>query len=182
MTADHRAHRRQATGLVLVFTGHGKGKTTAALGIMLRARGQEMKAAMLQFVKHSRSNFGEHRAARLLGIELVPMGAGFTRPGDDPEKGKAPAVQLWGVAKEKLASGDYDIIVLDELSYPLNYGWIPVEDVVEALRSRPPGTHVVLTGRDMPPELVDFADLVTEMREVKHPFKKGIKAQRGLEF
>ncbi|MDP2744638.1 MAG: cob(I)yrinic acid a,c-diamide adenosyltransferase [Dehalococcoidia bacterium] len=182
MTAESAQAGKEAIGLVLVFTGHGKGKTTAALGLMLRAHGHGMKAAMLQFIKHSRSNFGEHRAARLLGLEIMPLGAGFTRTAKDIEKSRALALQLWGIAREKLASGEYEMIILDELSYPLQYGWIPVKEVIEALRSRPRGMHVVVTGRDVPTELIEFADLVTDMHVVKHPLKKGIKAQRGIEF
>ncbi|MBM2831579.1 MAG: cobO [Dehalococcoidia bacterium] len=182
MTEDSNQAGKVAIGLVIVFTGHGKGKTTAALGLLMRARGHGMKAAMLQFIKHSRSNFGEHRAARLLGLEITPLGAGFTRTSKDIEKSRALALQLWGIAREKLASGEYEILILDELSYPLQYGWIPVEEVLKVLRSRPWGMHVVITGRDVPPELIEFADLVTEMHEVKHPLRKGIKAQRGIEF
>ncbi|MDP2948114.1 MAG: cob(I)yrinic acid a,c-diamide adenosyltransferase [Chloroflexota bacterium] len=172
--------RRQ--GLVIVLTGHGKGKTTAALGIVLRAWGRGMKTVILQFVKTRTGNYGENRAAKKLGIEMIPLGEGFTWLSKDIEKDKAAARQCWELARQKIDSGQYDIVVLDELTYPMTYGWIPVEEVIEALRGRPQGLHVIITGRDASQELIDFADLVTEMREVKHPYQKGIKAQPGIEF
>ncbi len=176
------SRRPARQGLVVVNTGHGKGKTTAALGIVLRAWGRGMRVVMLQFVKARTSNYGEERAAKKLGIEMIPLGEGFTWLSKDIEKDKAAARECWELARQKIDSGEYDIVVLDELTYPLTYGWIPVEEVLEVLRRRPEGLHVVITGRDAPPELIDFADLVTEMREVKHPYQKGLKAQPGIEF
>jgi cob(I)alamin adenosyltransferase len=175
-----RGGRRQA--LVIVLTGQGKGKTTAALGVVLRAWGRGMKAVVLQFVKARTSNYGENRAAKKLGIEMIPLGEGFTWLSKDIEKDKATARECWEVARQKIGSGQYDIVVLDEITYPMSYGWITVEEVVDALRQRPQGLHVIITGRDAPQELIDFADLVTEMREVKHPYEKGFKAQAGVDF
>jgi cob(I)alamin adenosyltransferase len=171
---------RQA--LVIVLTGHGKGKTTAALGVVLRAWGRGMKTVVLQFVKAKTSNYGENRAAKKLGIEMIPLGEGFTWLSEDIEKDKATARECWELARAKIASGQYDIVVLDEMTYPMSYGWIAVEEVIDALRQRPQGLHVIITGRDAPQELIDFADLVTEMREVKHPHQKGLKAQPGIDF
>jgi cob(I)alamin adenosyltransferase len=171
---------RQA--LVIVLTGHGKGKTTAALGVVLRAWGRGMKTVVLQFVKAKTSNYGENRAAKKLGIEIIPLGEGFTWLSEDIEKDKATARECWELAREKIASGQYDIVVLDEMTYPMSYGWIAVEEVIDTLRQRPQGLHVIITGRDAPQELIDFADLVTEMREVKHPHQKGLKAQPGIDF
>jgi cob(I)alamin adenosyltransferase len=171
---------RQA--LVIVLTGHGKGKTTAALGVVLRAWGRGMKTVVLQFVKARTSNYGENRAAKKLGIEMIPLGEGFTWLSEDIEKDKATARECWELAREKIGSGQYDIVVLDEMTYPMSYGWIAVEEVIDALRQRPQGLHVIITGRDAPQELIDFADLVTEMREVKHPHQKGLKAQPGIDF
>jgi len=171
---------RQA--LVIVLTGHGKGKTTAALGVVLRAWGRDMKTVVLQFVKARTSNYGENRAAKKLGIEMIPLGEGFTWLSEDIEKDKATARECWELARQKIASGQYDIVVLDEMTYPMSYGWIPVEEVIDALRQRPQGLHVIITGRDAPQELIDFADLVTEMREVKHPYQKGLKARPGIDF
>ncbi len=168
--------------LVVVHTGDGKGKTTAALGILFRAWGRGMRVVMLQFIKSTTSNYGEDRAARKLGIEIIPLGGGFTWLSRDIEKDRALARQLWEICKEKIASGAYDIVILDEFTYPLTYGWLPMQEVLDFLRDRPPGMHIVITGREAPPELVEFADLVTEMRQVKHPYDQGIKAQPGLEF
>jgi cob(I)alamin adenosyltransferase len=173
---------KKRKALVVLYTGGGKGKTTAALGIILRAWGREMKVCMLSFIKAETSNYGEERAARKLGIELIPLGAGFTWLSKDIEKDKALARRCWALCQQKMASGDYDILVLDEITYPVTYGWLTVDEVIETLRSRPPDLHVVLTGRDADPRLVEFADLVTEMVEVKHPFQAGLKAQPGLDF
>jgi cob(I)alamin adenosyltransferase len=175
-----RGGRRQA--LVIVLTGQGKGKTTAALGVVLRAWGRGMKTVVLQFVKARTSNYGENRAAKKLGIEMIPLGEGFTWLSKDIEKDKATARECWEVVRQKIDSGQYDIVVLDEITYPMSYGWITVEEVIDALRRRPQGLHVIITGRDAPQELIDFADLVTEMREVKHPYEKGLKAQPGIDF
>ena len=168
--------------LVIVLTGQGKGKTTAALGVVLRAWGRGMKTVVLQFVKARTANYGENRAARKLGIEMIPLGEGFTWLSKDIEKDKATARECWELARQKIDSGQYDIVVLDEMTYPMTYGWIPVEEVIDTLRQRPQGLHVIITGRDAPQELIDFADLVTEMREVKHPYKKGVKARPGIDF
>ena len=168
--------------LVIVLTGQGKGKTTAALGVVLRAWGRGMKTVVLQFVKARTANYGENRAARKLGIEMIPLGEGFTWLSKDIEKDKATARECWELARQKIDSGQYDIVVLDEMTYPMTYGWIPVEEVIDTLRQRPQGLHVIITGRDAPQELIDFADLVTEMREVKHPYKKDVKARPGIDF
>lgn len=168
--------------LVIVLTGQGKGKTTAALGVVLRAWGRGMKTVVLQFIKARTANYGENRAARKLGIEMIPLGEGFTWLSKDIERDKATARECWELARQKIGSGQYDIVVLDEMTYPMTYGWIPVEEVIDTLRQRPQGLHVIITGRDAPQELIDFADLVTEMREVKHPYKKGVKARPGIDF
>ena len=168
--------------LVVLYTGHGKGKTTAALGMVLRAWGRGQKVCMLSFIKSETSNYGEERAARKLGIELIPLGAGFTWLSKDLEQDKALAQRCWALCKERINSGEYDIVVLDEITYPLTYGWLDMDEVLDTLRNRPPDLHVVMTGRDAPDALIEFADLVTEMREVRHPFQEGIKAQPGVDF
>jgi cob(I)alamin adenosyltransferase len=137
---------------------------------------------MLSFIKSETSNYGEERAARKLGIELIPLGAGFTWLSKNLEHDKALARQCWDLCKQKIGSGEYDIVILDEITYPLTYGWLDIEEVIETLRNRPQDLHIVMTGRDAAPALIDYADLVTEMRELKHPFSKGIKAQPGLDF
>ena len=168
--------------LVVVYTGNGKGKTTAALGMLLRAWGRGMKVCMLSFIKEETANFGEERAARKLDIELRPLGGGFTWLSKDIEQDRALARRCWELCQEKIASGQYDIVVLDEITYPISYGWLEVDEVIETLRNRPADLHVVITGRDADEKLIEFADLVTEMREVKHPFSQGIKAQPGVDF
>ena len=171
-------------GLVIVNTGNGKGKTTAALGLLLRAWGHDMKVIMLQFVKKSSANFGEHKAARKMGIEIIPRGAGFTLPGSSKNEAenRQLSVEQWEKARQIIQSGKYQLVALDEFTYPMNYGWLSVEDVITTLKSRPERVHVVITGRDAPEALIEYADVVTEMKEIKHPFKKGIKAQKGVEF
>jgi cob(I)alamin adenosyltransferase len=173
---------KKRKALVILYTGNGKGKTTAALGMLLRAWGRGMKVCMLSFIKTETSNYGEERAAKKLGIELIPMGGGFTWLSKDLEKDRALAQRCWDLCKQKIASNEYDIVVLDEITYPINYGWLNVDEVIDALRSRPADLHIVLTGRDAHEKLIEFADLVTEMREVKHPFSAGVKAQPGVDF
>jgi cob(I)alamin adenosyltransferase len=173
---------RKRKALVVLYTGDGKGKTTAALGMLLRAWGRGMKVCMLSFIKSETSNYGEERAARKLGIELIPLGAGFTWLSKDLEKDAALARRCWDLCRERVGSNEYDVVVLDEITYPITYGWLDVDEVLQTLRSRPADLHVVLTGRDAHPALIEYADLVTEMREVKHPFQSGLKAQPGLDF
>lgn len=173
---------KKTIGLVIVNTGNGKGKTTAAIGMLLRVWGWGKKVVMLQFIKSSEADWGEHRAARRMGVEILPLGSGFTWRKKNIQIGKRHAIKLWDVAKEKIASGLYDMVILDELTYPLRYGWLSTEEVLEVLKNRPKGVHVVMTGRNIPQECIDFADLVTDMREVKHHLRKGIKAQPGIEF
>ena len=169
-------------GLVMVNTGKGKGKTTAALGLLLRAWGHDMKVTMMQFVKRSTIDYGEHRAARRIGIEILARGAGFTKQGKNVEANKHLAIELWDLAKEKINSGAYHMVILDEFTYPLRYGWLPINEVLDVLRHRPEEVHIVITGRNAPRELIDFADTVVEIREVKHHLRKGIKARPGIEF
>lgn len=169
-------------GLVIVNTGDGKGKTTAAMGVLFRAWGRGMKVIMLQFIKHTTANFGEQRAAQKIGVPLRAMGDGFTWRSKDLEQSADLARALWEDAQEVIASGEYEIVVLDEFTYPLHYGWIPVEEVIEALEKRPEMQHVIITGRHAPEALIEYADLVTEMKVIKHPYQQGIKAQPGIEF
>ncbi len=173
---------RHARGLVIVNTGHGKGKTTAALGILTRAWGRGMRVCALQFIKARTANFGEEQAARKMGVEMIPLGDGFTWTSRDIERDRALAREGWALCRAKIESGDYDIVILDELTYCFTFGWLDLAEVLEVLRRRPPGQHVIITGRDAPEALIAFADLVTEMREIKHPYAAGVKAQKGIEF
>jgi cob(I)alamin adenosyltransferase len=184
--AEAKLSSRKATkqGLVIVNTGDGKGKTTAALGILMRAWGRDMRLGGIQFFKHENANFGELRSAQRMGFELTPMGDGFTWTSRDIDETQAKAIHGWQIAKQKIASGDYDIFLLDEFTYVLSFGWVDVNEVIAWLRAyKPLMLHLIITGRDAPPELVEYADLVTEMRLIKHPFPdQGIKAQAGIEF
>ena len=168
--------------LVLLYTGNGKGKTSSALGVTMRAWGRGWKICWLQFIKSKTANYGESRAAAAMGIEMIPLGDGFTWLSKDIEKDKALARECWALAREKIYSGAFDLVVLDEITYPIAYGWLPVEEVIEALRGRPENVHLIMTGRKADPALIEFADLVTEMTEIKHPYKSGIKAQPGIDF
>lgn len=183
-TSAREARRRSRQhGLVIVNTGNGKGKTTAALGVLFRAWGREYRVRMFQFIKSSTSNYGEHKAAKRLGIRIEPMGDGFTWLSKDLERTTALAVEQWERCREVLRTGTEDVVVLDEFTYAMSYGWVPVADVVQALEQRPTAMHVIITGRNAPQALIDCADLVTEMQEVKHPYAdQGIKAQPGIEF
>ncbi len=172
-------------GLIIVHTGPGKGKTTAALGLAFRAVGDGLKVLMVQFIKGS-WHYGELDAAEMLGQDkfvIRPMGKGFVKLGGEPDpEHKKAAEEAWAFAREKIFSGEYDMIILDEINYALSYGLVPVAPVVEALEQKPETLHVVLTGRNAHPDIVAAADLVTEMREIKHPYQKGIEAQRGIEY
>jgi cob(I)alamin adenosyltransferase len=168
--------------LVIVNTGNGKGKSTAAFGVVLRAWGRGWKIAVLQFLKSETNNYGERRAAKKLGIEWLPMGDGWTWTSKDLDRTAEMARACWERSCQLMRSGDYDLIVLDELTYTMKYGWLSVDQVIDGLRGRHERTFVIVTGRAAPQELVDFADLVTEMQEVKHPYRSGIKAQPGIEF
>ncbi|HEX7051916.1 MAG TPA: cob(I)yrinic acid a,c-diamide adenosyltransferase [Longimicrobiales bacterium] len=175
--------RERRRGLVIVNTGDGKGKTTAALGILLRAAGRDMRVAMLQFIKTADCERGEHIGARRLGVEILPLGGGFTWLSEDIEADRRLARECWARCVAVLESGEYDVIIFDELTYALAYGWLTHDEVFDALRARPQGTHVVITGRNATPALIEFADLVTEMREIKHPYReRGLGAQPGIEL
>ena len=173
-------------GLIIVHTGPGKGKTTAALGTALRAVGQGLKVLMVQFIKGS-WHYGELDAARCFGddrFQILPMGRGFVKTGaEKPDPEDVRLVQeAWKFAKDRIMEGRLDLIILDEINYAISYGMLSPESVVETLRQKPEMLHVILTGRNAHPVLVECADLVTEMREIKHPYQKGIVAQRGIEY
>lgn len=177
-----KEHRKK--GLIIVHTGDGKGKTTAALGMAFRSVGHDYKVFVGQFIKGSR-HYGELVTAERLKewIEIHPMGEGFTWETKSRERDTRKAHEAWAFFKSRLLSGDYKLVILDEINYVIDYGYLPVEWVVEALRQKPAETHVVLTGRNAHPRIVEMADLVTEMRLVKHPFREqGIPAQSGIEF
>jgi cob(I)alamin adenosyltransferase len=170
-------------GLFIVFTGNGKGKTTAALGLTMRAAGHGLRTLILQFLKGT-WQYGELEALkRFPEVTLRTLGSGFTWKKESLDEDRLLARQGWELASAEILRGDYDIIVLDEINYVLSYGLLSAEEVMGVISSRPAGLHVVATGRNAPDELVRGADLVTEMRQVKHPFHdQGVKAQKGIEF
>lgn len=175
-----REHRH---GLLIVNTGDGKGKTTAALGLLLRASGREMRVGMFQFIKSAETRYGEHIAAAKLGVEIIPLGDGFTWLSQNIEEDRALANAGWGRVREAFESGVFDVLILDELTYCLTFGWLDIDEVLRVIGARPRGTHVVVTGRDAPAALIDAADLVTDMRVIKHPYRdQGIAAQPGVEL
>jgi cob(I)alamin adenosyltransferase len=173
-------------GLIIIHTGPGKGKTTAALGTALRAVGQGLKVLMVQFIKGS-WHYGELDAAKMLGddhLTIIPMGRGFVKVGaekPDPEDVRL-AEAAWQFARGAIRGGQYDMVILDEINYAISYKMLAPEPVAETLKIKPEMVHVILTGRNAHPVLVEMADLVTEMREVKHPYQKGIPAQKGIEY
>ncbi len=170
-------------GLVIVNTGNGKGKTTAALGTLFRAWGRGMRICVVQFIKTETGNWGEIQAARKIEIEWHAMGDGFTWMSRDLDATADKARAAWTLAQEKIARGAFDLIVLDEMTYAFHLCWLDVGEVIGWLKEhKPPTLHLIITGRDAPAELIEFADLVTEMREIKHPYTRGIKAQAGIEF
>jgi cob(I)alamin adenosyltransferase len=175
--------RAQRHGLVIVNTGDGKGKTTAALGILLRAAGRDMTVGMFQFIKSADAGYGEVQAAKRLGVEIVSLGDGFTWLTENIEDDRALARLGWDRCRGALAGGRFDVLIFDEMTYPLTFGWLDTDEVLAALAARPAGTHVVITGRNAPDALVAAADLVTEMRVVKHPHQdRGLGAQPGIEM
>jgi cob(I)alamin adenosyltransferase len=168
--------------LVLVNTGHGKGKSSAAFGVMVRAWGRGWRVGVVQFVKGGKWKTGERKLADQLGIEWHTLGDGFTWESTDMDRTAELGREAWKVAADMLASGDYDLLIFDELTYPLNFGWVDTTEAVAAIRDRSPATSVVVTGRDAPEELVAVADTVTEMRKVKHAYDAGISAMKGIEY
>ena len=172
----------RAQSIVLLNTGHGKGKSSAAFGVMGRGWALGWRVGVVQFIKGGKWKTGERKLADHLGIEWHILGDGFTWESTDLDETAAKGRHAWSVAREKLLSGDYDLLILDEVTYAVKYGWVPAEDVVTALRDRAPKTNVVMTGRDASPELIEAADTVTEMRKVKHAYDQGIKAVKGIEY
>ncbi len=168
-------------GLLIVNTGDGKGKSTAAFGLALRAHGRGKAVKIYQFMKVPSARFGEHRMFEKLGIPVEGLGDGFSWKSKDLEHSAKLARDGWEKAKAAILSGAFFLVVLDEITYPLIYGWLPLEDVMAALRDRPQDVHVCMTGRRCPAELIDLADTVTEMTKIKHAFNQGIPAQRGIE-
>ena len=168
-------------GLVIVHTGDGKGKSTAAFGLALRAHGRGKAVKIYQFMKVPSARFGEHRVFEQLGVPIEGLGDGFSWKSRDLDRSAQLARDGWSRAEATIRAGAHFLVVLDEIMYPLRFGWLPLQPVLDCLRERPADVHVVLTGRNAPDELLELADTVTEMRLVKHHFAAGVPAQRGIE-
>ena len=181
-------YREVTKGLLMLNTGDGKGKTTAAIGVLVRAAGRGMHCAMVQFMKAKTDRYGEHESLEQLGIEIYTMGDGFTWDTNDKSQDIKTSEETWALCVEKMQSGDYDLLVFDELLYVLSYGFLAIDKVIgeiRAVRKVQPNLHLILTGRNVDnalEKMIDEADLVTEMTEIKHPFHAGIFAQQGIEF
>lgn len=173
--------RKDRHGLFILNTGDGKGKTTAALGLLLRANGRGMHTGMFQFIKRL-DDAGEHMAAERLGVEIIPLGNGCTIGRAELTDDMTLAQTGWAHCMELIGQGAYDVLILDELTLPIKWGWISEAEVISTIRARPQGTHIVVTGRHASPELIGAADLVTEMRAVKHPYQtEKLRAQAGID-
>ncbi|HEY1119689.1 MAG TPA: cob(I)yrinic acid a,c-diamide adenosyltransferase [Acidimicrobiales bacterium] len=173
---------RRADSLVLVNTGNGKGKSTAAFGTMIRSVARGWPVAVVQFLKSGKWNTGEEKVARELGVEWFAIGEGFTWDSDDLGKDEAVAREAWRQAASLLAAGSHRLVVLDEITYPVNWGWLDLDEVVAAIRDRSPKVNVICTGRDAPEPLLELADTATEMRVLKHAYQSGIRAMKGIDY
>jgi cob(I)alamin adenosyltransferase len=178
----HPAPMRAARSLLVVNTGDGKGKSTAAFGVVMRAVARDWPVAVVQFLKSGEWQVGEETVARRLGVDWWALGEGFTWDSSDLSRDEAVARAAWEHARELIRAGAHRLVVLDEVTYPMNWGWIDADDVIATLRDRPERVSVVATGRDAPAALVDIADTVTEMRKVKHAYDRGVVAKKGIDF
>jgi len=173
---------RRADSLVIVNTGNGKGKSSSAFGMMIRALARDWNVAVVQFIKSGNWNVGEEKMGRKLGVDWFSFGDGFTWDSEDIEHDKELARRGWAEARSLIESGDHQLVILDELTYLCTWGWIDLAEVVTAIIGRPDHVNIVVTGRDAPAELIEIADTVTEMREVKHAYQQGIRAKRGIDY
>lgn len=183
--ARRREIRRNRTkrGLVLVNTGEGKGKSTAAFGVILRMLGRKKRVALVQFLKHEGGQWGEIRALSQLGLDAEKTGDGWTWTSKDIDESQARALHGWEIAKERIASGEYDLIVLDEFTYLMDFGWLDTMEVINWLEEhKPENLNLIITGRAAPQALIDYADTVTNMTKIKHAYDAGIPARAGIEF
>jgi len=181
-TKRERPKTVRAPSIVLVNTGDGKGKTTAAMGVVLRALARDWRVVVIQFVKSGRWHSGEVRLLSGLGAEWHTMGDGFTWEVDDLDHSAELAVDAWKLAREAIESGTFDLVLLDEITYPINWGWLDEAEVVATIAGRPRKVNIVITGRNAPEAIVSIADTVSEMRKVKHAFDAGIRAAKGIDF
>ena len=175
--------REQRRGRILVHTGEGKGKSTSAFGVVFRAAGWGMRVCVIQFIKGKWQTGEQKAAARFVNIEWHALGDGFTWDTKNPEQDLKTSRSIWAFSQEKIVSQNYDLVVLDEINYCCDYGWISGTEIAEFLRQHKPSwMHLILTGRNAPPEVIEIADTVTEMHCIKHAFNQGIQAEQGIEF
>ena len=167
---------------MLVNTGDGKGKSSAAFGVVMRAVARGWKVAVMQFLKSGEWHVGEQDVAQRLGVDWWALGEGFTWDSEDLEHDRAIAQDAWARARATIEAGEHRLVVLDEITYPMTWGWIDTDDVVTTIRGRPETVSIVATGRDAPAALIDVADTVTEMRKVKHAYDVGIAAKKGIDY
>jgi len=180
---DPRPDRlRSAPSLVLVNTGNGKGKSSAAFGVMLRALAADWNVAVTQFIKSSDWKVGEERIGRQLGVDWFAFGDGFTWDSDNLDNDIAHARDGWAKAKALIEAGEHQLVVLDELTYLCTWGWVDLDDVIATITGRPERVNIVVTGRDAAAELIAVADTVTEMTEIKHAYQQGVRAMRGIDY
>ena len=173
---------RRAESLVLVNTGDGKGKSSAAFGVVMRSVARDWRVAVVQFIKSGTWQTGEEKMVRRLGVNWWTLGEGFSWDSEDLDEDRATAVEAWRHARSLLEADDHRLVVLDEVTYPVNWGWLDVNEVVTAIRDRAPKVNVVVTGRNAPEQLVAVADTVTEMRNVKHAYEAGLRALKGVDY
>jgi cob(I)alamin adenosyltransferase len=173
---------KRAPSLVLVNTGPGKGKTSAAVGVVIRGIGRGWPVAVVQFLKSGTWKTGEEKVCRELGVDWRAMGEGFTWDSEDLSEDEAMAAHAWQHARGVIEQGDHQLVLLDEITYPMNWGWISTAEVCETIRDRPQHVNVICTGRNAPAELLEIADTVTEMGDVKHAYRQGIRAKKGIDY
>lgn len=186
---EKRRNQPKKKGRVLINTGEGKGKTTAALGLVMRALGQKKRVCVVQFLKHEAGHWGEVKIAKQLGLDWIKTGDGFSWVSKDLDETQAKALHGWEIAKEKISSGEFDLVVLDEFTYTMNVlrgyedAWLDADEVVGWLQANKPAMmHLIITGRNAPQALIDYADTVTEMTKIKHAYDNGVMAMKGIEF
>jgi cob(I)alamin adenosyltransferase len=172
----------RAASLVLVNTGPGKGKTSAAMGVVIRGVARDWPVAVVQFLKSGKWKTGEEKVCKQLGVDWWAMGEGFTWDSADLTLDQAVAAGAWEQAKAVIQAGAHRLVVLDEVTYPLNWGWIDMDDAVATIRDRPRDVSVIVTGRKAPAEIIDIADTVSEIAEIKHAYKAGIRAKKGIDY
>jgi len=183
-TAAEKRRTSKKKGLVIINTGDGKGKTTAALGIVMRAWGRGMRVGVIQFLKNEHARYGEIKAAEKMGIDWMVTGDGWTWKSRDIDESASRARHGWELAQERILNGNYDVLLLDEFTYTIYFDWLDEAEIIDWLKAnKPPMMHLIITGRYASKALIEYADLVTEMHEIKHPYaEQGITAQAGIEF